>query len=69
MLALTGAAVHAEGTGLRWAGGLIEIDVPCSGIRMLWAGLHLALTAAASTTRMAAHVHAGRRRRNSRDRG
>jgi exosortase/archaeosortase family protein len=46
VLALTGAAVHAEGTGLRWPGGLVEIDVPCSGIRMLWAGLYLALTAA-----------------------
>jgi exosortase/archaeosortase family protein len=46
ILVLTGAAVHAEGTGLRWNGGLVEIDVPCSGIRMLWAGLYLALTAA-----------------------
>jgi exosortase/archaeosortase family protein len=46
VLALTGAAVQTEGTGLRWSGGLVEIDVPCSGIRMLWAGLYLALTAA-----------------------
>jgi exosortase/archaeosortase family protein len=46
LLALGGAGVHAEGTGLRWSGGLVEIDVPCSGIRMLWAGLYLALTAA-----------------------
>ena len=46
ILALAGAAVQAEGTGLRWSGGLVEIDVPCSGIRMLWAGLYLALTAA-----------------------
>jgi exosortase/archaeosortase family protein len=46
LLALCGAAVQAEGTGLRWAGGLVEVDVPCSGIRMLWAGLYLALAAA-----------------------
>jgi exosortase/archaeosortase family protein len=46
MLALTGAAVQVEGTGLRWNGGLVEVDVPCSGIRMLWTGLYLALTAA-----------------------
>lgn len=46
VLALGGAAVQVEGTGLRWPGGLVEVDVPCSGIRMLWAGLYLALTAA-----------------------
>jgi len=46
LLALTGAAVQAEGTGLRWSGGIVEVDVPCSGIRMLWTGLYLALTAA-----------------------
>jgi len=46
VLTLAGAAVQAEGTGLRWTGGLVEVDVPCSGIRMLWAGLYLALTAA-----------------------
>jgi len=46
VLTLTGATVQVEGTGLRWSGGLVEVDVPCSGIRMLWAGLYLALTAA-----------------------
>jgi exosortase/archaeosortase family protein len=46
VLTLAGAAVRAEGTGLRWSGGMVEVDVPCSGIRMLWAGLYLALTAA-----------------------
>ena len=46
LLALGGMTVSAEGTGLRWSGGLVEVDVPCSGIRMLWAGLYLALTAA-----------------------
>ena len=46
LLGASGAGVTAEGTGLRWSGGLIEVDVPCSGIRMLWAGLYLALAAA-----------------------
>jgi exosortase/archaeosortase family protein len=46
MLQLIGTAVAAEGTGLRWPGGLVEVDVPCSGIRMLWAGIYLGLAAA-----------------------
>jgi exosortase/archaeosortase family protein len=46
LLRATGAAVAAEGTGLRWSGGLVEVDVPCSGIRMLWGGLYLALASA-----------------------
>jgi exosortase/archaeosortase family protein len=46
MLQTSGAGVTAEGTGLRWSGGVIEIDSPCSGIRMLWAGLYFGLTSA-----------------------
>ncbi len=46
VLSFCGRAVAADGTGLRWSGGLVEVDVPCSGIRMLWAGLYLALAAA-----------------------
>jgi exosortase/archaeosortase family protein len=46
VLAASGAVVAAEGTGLRWNGGLAEVDAACSGIRMLWAGLYLGLTAA-----------------------
>ena len=46
LLQSAGMAVAADGTGLRWAGGVVEVDVPCSGIRMLWAGLYLGLAAA-----------------------
>ncbi len=44
VLRLGGFAVVQEGTCLNWAGQLIWIDAPCSGIRMLWVGLYLALT-------------------------
>ncbi|HEY9286185.1 MAG TPA: archaeosortase/exosortase family protein [Pyrinomonadaceae bacterium] len=42
LLRLGGYAVSREGTSLDWAGRLIWVDAPCSGIRMLWAGLFLA---------------------------
>jgi exosortase/archaeosortase family protein len=42
ILRLGGLAVVQEGTCLNWAGKIIWIDAPCSGIRMLWAGLYLA---------------------------
>ena len=42
ILRLGGFAVIQEGTCLNWAGQLIWIDAPCSGIRMLWVGLYLA---------------------------
>jgi exosortase/archaeosortase family protein len=41
ILRLSGFAVTAEGTCLNWAGHLIWIDAPCSGIKMLWVGLFL----------------------------
>jgi len=41
ILRLAGFAVIAEGTCLNWAGHLIWIDGPCSGIKMLWVGLFL----------------------------
>lgn len=44
VLRLGGFAVIQEGTCLNWAGHLIWIDAPCSGIRMLWVGLYLAFT-------------------------
>ena len=34
-------AVVPEGTCLNWAGRLIWIDAPCSGIKMLWVGVFL----------------------------
>ena len=42
LLNLTGFGVIAEGTLLNWGGQLVEIDAPCSGIKMLWAGGYLA---------------------------
>lgn len=46
LLQLTGFPVVREGTCLNWSGELIWIDAPCSGVRMLWAGLYLAFTLA-----------------------
>ena len=44
ILRLGGFAVVQEGTCLNWAGQLIWIDAPCSGVRMLWVGLYLTFT-------------------------
>ncbi len=33
--------VEAEGAALRFEGGLVSVDAPCSGFRMLWVGLLL----------------------------
>ena len=41
ILRMSGFAVVPEGTCLNWAGKLIWIDAPCSGIKMLWVGLFL----------------------------
>ena len=41
VLRLSGFAVIPEGTCLNWAGRMIWIDAPCSGIKMLWVGLFL----------------------------
>jgi exosortase/archaeosortase family protein len=41
ILRLGGFAVVPEGTCLNWAGHLIWIDGPCSGIKMLWVGMFL----------------------------
>jgi exosortase/archaeosortase family protein len=41
ILRLGGFAVTAEGTCLNWAGKMIWIDAPCSGIKMFWVGLFL----------------------------
>jgi exosortase len=42
LLRLGGFVVVQEGTCLNWAGRLIWVDAPCSGVRMLWVGLFLA---------------------------
>ncbi|HKX28919.1 MAG TPA: archaeosortase/exosortase family protein [Blastocatellia bacterium] len=44
LLQLGGLPVFAEGTGLNWNGRLVMVDAPCSGIKMLWAGLYLTFT-------------------------
>jgi len=44
ILRLGGFAVVQEGTCLNWAGQLIWVDAPCSGVRMLWVGLFLTFT-------------------------
>jgi exosortase/archaeosortase family protein len=41
ILRLGSFAVVPEGTCLNWAGQLIWIDAPCSGIKMLWVGVFL----------------------------
>jgi exosortase/archaeosortase family protein len=41
ILRIGGFAVVPEGTCLNWAGQLIWIDAPCSGIKMLWVGMFL----------------------------
>jgi exosortase/archaeosortase family protein len=41
ILRMSGFAVIPEGTCLKWAGRMIWIDAPCSGIKMLWVGLFL----------------------------
>ena len=41
ILRIGGFAVVTEGTCLNWAGKLIWIDAPCSGIKMLWVGMFL----------------------------
>jgi exosortase/archaeosortase family protein len=46
LLGLTGYPVTAEGTSLQWFGEVIAVDAPCSGIKMLWAGLYLNFTLA-----------------------
>lgn len=48
MLRMNGLAVVREGAMLAWDGQLLAIDAPCSGVKMLWAGLYLACALAAS---------------------
>ena len=42
LLNLIGIPVIHSGTALGWNGRTVLVDAPCSGIRMLWAGLFLA---------------------------
>lgn len=46
LIAITGFDAVAHGTALQWHSQLIEIDAPCSGIKMLWLALYLSATMA-----------------------
>lgn len=48
LLRMNGIAVAREGAMLAWQGQLVSIDAPCSGVKMLWAGLLLASALAAA---------------------
>lgn len=46
LVTLAGIPVHAAGAALEWQGGLVAVDAPCAGIRMLWTGALLTLVLA-----------------------
>lgn len=48
MLRMGGLPVVREGAMLAWDGQLVAIDAPCSGVKMLWAGMYLAAALSAS---------------------
>jgi exosortase/archaeosortase family protein len=47
LLRMNGLAVSRDGASLIFEGASIAIDAPCSGVKMLWAGVYLALTLSA----------------------
>lgn len=47
LVRIPGLAITAEGTRLSWAGGAVDVDAPCSGLRMLWTGALASLIAIA----------------------
>ncbi len=56
LLQMNGLAVVREGAMLAWDGKLVSIDAPCSGLKMLWAGLFLACALAAAVQLSAART-------------
>ena len=46
LISLTGYSVTAVGNCFHWAGEVIAVDAPCSGVKMLWAGLYVNFTLA-----------------------
>ncbi len=46
LLQNSGMPVTRRGTVLDWGGTMIQFDAPCSGVKMLWAGLFLTLVLA-----------------------
>lgn len=47
LLQMNGLAVVREGTLLNWAGQIISIDAPCSGVKMLWSAMYMVYTLSA----------------------
>lgn len=47
LVRVSGWSVFAHGTRLEWAGGAVDVDAPCSGLRMLWTGVFVLLLALA----------------------
>jgi len=47
LVRIPGLPIAAEGTRLVWAGGAVDVDAPCSGLRMLWTGALASLVAIA----------------------
>jgi exosortase/archaeosortase family protein len=45
LLRIPGLLVTSEGTRLLWAGGAVDVEAPCSGLRMLWTGAFVTLLA------------------------
>lgn len=47
LLQMNGIAVVREGALLNWAGQIVSIDAPCSGVKMLWAAMYMVYTLSA----------------------
>lgn len=47
MLNAVGFPVVREGAALCWAGEIVLVDAPCSGVKMIWAGFYFAAALAA----------------------
>lgn len=47
LLQMNGLAVVREGALLNWAGQIVSIDAPCSGVKMLWAAMYMVYTLSA----------------------
>jgi exosortase/archaeosortase family protein len=57
LVRIPGLPIAADGTRLVWAGGAVDVDAPCSGLRMLWTGaLALLVTLARFRLRATATV-------------
>lgn len=48
LLKIAGFAVTAQGTELLWGNEIVEVDAPCSGVKMLWFSLYVAAALASA---------------------